>query len=149
MKKSTGKCLILCHIPHRDHENEIGFTRYIIRTHDLRRAPDRLLEPINDIYPLPLQTDRRQHEHGTTDGLWRDYGNVCLNYTLIAQSLQSPLTSGRRKTRKFAQFGCSKAIVALHGIEKLPINSIQVHFTITAKKSIFAQKNCLRGVILA
>lgn len=143
MKKSTGKCLILGHVPHRDHKNEIGFTRYIIRTHDLRRAPDRLLEPINDIYPLALQTDRRQHEHGTTHGLWGDYGNVSLNHTIIAQSLQSPLTSGRRKARKFAQFGCRKAIVALHGVEKLPINSIQVHFTITAKKNIFAQKNCL------
>ncbi|WP_292694904.1 hypothetical protein [Mesorhizobium sp.] len=29
--------------------------------------------------------------------------------------------------RKFAQLGCCKAIVALHCVEKLPINSIEVN----------------------
>ncbi|SDK81382.1 hypothetical protein SAMN05428953_12128 [Mesorhizobium muleiense] len=149
MKKSAGKCLILGHVPDRDQQKEVGFTRHIVRTHDLRRAPNRLLESINDIYPLTLETDRRQHEHGTTHGLWRDYGNVSLDHTFITQSLQSPLTSGRRKARKFAQFSRRQAIVALHCVEKLAINSIQVHFTITAKKERFAQKNCLAHTILA
>ncbi|SIT56085.1 hypothetical protein BQ8794_240292 [Mesorhizobium prunaredense] len=81
--------------------------------------------------------------------MWRHNGNVSLNHPIIAQSLQSPLTSGCRKARKFAQFGRRQAIVALHCVEKLAINSIQVHFTITAKKERFAQKNCLAHTILA
>ncbi|OWK19793.1 hypothetical protein AJ88_37255 [Mesorhizobium amorphae CCBAU 01583] len=72
--------------------------------------------------------------------MWRDYGNVSLDHTFITQSLQSPLTSGRRKARKFAQFSRRQAIVTLHCIQKLAINSIQVHFTITAKRRHLRRK---------
>ncbi len=127
VKKATGECLILGHITYRNYEEKVRFPCNIICAHDLRCAPNRLLETINYVRAIALQCNGREHEHRPPDSSWRDYRYISLNYTGVPQPLQSALTGGGGKAGDFAQLFCREAIVVLDGVEKLPIDFIEFH----------------------